>query len=307
LPYVAADVHGALEAMRDGASAGFQRYRPLWHVENLSEVIAALRSIRRNGPGRLRASALDALVYLAGPAALDPMDTAVIERHIRIRQRRDPLQAVMSCWTYWWCIRSDDQSAVITSLGLTDLRPVTYTLASSIIDILEHDDRESGIVYAGPAINGWTPIVGPRCDAFGEHRLEVQAVLERLSTEYGEAHAFYFGAQADGSAWLVARNGETIRRYSSIDPGQCVGEPLPIERIWLDANGVPGRPEEHLMADDQFREALWDFPEANEIAAAISLDVGWHRPTDAEPHGTPVMAVLPGSTGAALPPGAYEI
>jgi hypothetical protein len=82
-------------------------------------------------------------------------------------------------------------------------------LASSIIDILEHDERDSGVVYAGPAINGWVAIVGPRCDAFGEHRVEVQTLLERLSAEYREAHAFYFGAQGDGSAWLVARNGVT--------------------------------------------------------------------------------------------------
>jgi hypothetical protein len=98
-----------------------------------------------------------------------------------------------------------------------------------------------------------------------------------------------------------------LRRYSSIDPGQSAGEPLPIEQVWLDANGVPGHPEEHLIAQDEFSDAMWEFPEANEVAAAISLDVGWHRPTDAEPQGTPTMALLPGSTATLLPPGAYEI
>lgn len=296
-----------LEAMRVARSAGGRRYELLWRLENQPEFVAALQAVRRSGPGRLRSVALDALMYLAGPSALDPADAAAIDRLIRIRQRTDPVAAVMSCWTDWWCVRSDDQAAVIASLGLTDLRPVTYTLACCIVDNVEHDDSDSGVVYVGPALNGWTPVVGPRCDAFGERREQVQSVLERLSAQFGEAHAFYFGAQGDGSAWLVARDGVTVRRYSSVDPGQSSGEPLPIEREWLQANGVPGRPEDHLAIDDEFYEAMWEFPEANVVAAAISLDVGWHVPTDAVPHGVPLLARLPDAEATPLPPGRYEI
>ncbi len=54
--------------------------------------------------------------------------------------------------------------------------------------------------------------------------------VTRVSVAYGEAHAFYFGAQGDGSAWLVARGGATVRRYNSQDPQQSTGEPLPIEQ-----------------------------------------------------------------------------
>jgi hypothetical protein len=64
-----------------------------------------------------------------------------------------------------------------------------------VVDILEHDDRESGVVYVGPAMLGWTSVVGPRCDAFGSRGQEAQATIERLSAQFGEAHAFYFGAQ----------------------------------------------------------------------------------------------------------------
>jgi hypothetical protein len=38
-----------------------------------------------------------------------------------------------------------------------------------------------------------------------DRAFEVRTIIERLSVEYREAHAFYFGAQGDGFAWLVAR------------------------------------------------------------------------------------------------------
>lgn len=307
LPDVTVDVYQLLEELRAARSSGRPHHEPLWRIQDPPEVVEALRTVREHGPGRLRAVALDALVYLGGPAALDPADVAAIERLIRIRRRTDPLGAVMSCWTYWWCIRTDEQAAVVASLGLTDARPVTFNLACSIIDILEHDERDSGIVYVGPAINGWTPVVGPRCDAFGERRADVQATLERLSGQYGETHAFYFGAQGDGSAWLVARDGATVRRYSSVDRDQCTGEPLPIEHEWMAAHDVPGRPEDHLTFDNEFSDAMWEFLEANDVAAAISLDVGWRHPRDVQPHGDPFIACLPGVDPAPLPPGAYEI
>ena len=303
---MAVDIQALLEAVLAAGSNG-PRHEPLWGVADSPDVVAALQEIRRNGPGRLRAVALDALVYLAGPPALDRRDREAIERLIGIRQRSDPVGAVMSCWTYWWCVRSDEQDPVIASLGLVDVSSVTYNLAYSLVDILEHCDREAGIVYVGPAMNGWIPIVGHRCDAFGERRADVQATLERLSDEYGEAHAFYFGAQGDGSAWLVARSGATVRRYSSVDPGQSSGDPLPMEQHWLDENGVPGRPEDHLTVEDEYTDAMWEFPEANDVAAEISVDVGWKHPTDAAPHGVPLLARLPGTAATPLPPGAYEI
>ena len=40
----------------------------------------------------------------------------------------------MYCWTYWWCVRSYEQNDVMTALGLTAPRPVTYALADGIID-----------------------------------------------------------------------------------------------------------------------------------------------------------------------------
>ena len=69
----------------------------------------------------------------------------------------------------------------------------------SIIDILGHDERDSGIVYASPAINGWKPAVGPRCDAFGERRADVQPTLEQLSVQHGQACSQRTAPNDDGS------------------------------------------------------------------------------------------------------------
>ncbi|MEV0269460.1 hypothetical protein AB0H43_11820 [Hamadaea sp. NPDC050747] len=288
--------------------------------ENLNQIAAvpgartALRHVRRYGPGRLRAAALDALAYLDGELGLEEADLAAVERLIRIRRRTDPLSPVMSIGTTWWCVRDLDQAAVLASLGLASPRPATYRLASSVMEIINEDDG-CGLVYVGPQINGWTPIVGPWCDAFGDRAEEVRATAERLSAECGEVHAFYFSAYGDGTGWLVARNGVTIRRYSTLDPADVYGDPLPVEHDWMAARGVPGRLEDHRAYNDhgilvcvgEYAETMEEFYEANDVAAAISVDVGWRHPHDPVVHGSPVMAAVPGAGPIVFPPGLYEI
>ncbi|WP_432988631.1 hypothetical protein [Dactylosporangium sp. CA-233914] len=284
------------------ATAGADgRCQALWKIENSPEARQVLSSVRRRGPGRLRRAALDALAYLGGEAALDPADLQIVERLVRIRRRTDPIGSVTSCWTYWWAVRSTDQDAVVAALGLTDVRPATYGLAATVIDILEHDESaEQGLVYVGPSINGWVPLAGPWCDAFGGRADEVRAIVADLSRQFGEVHAFYFSEQGDGSAWHVVRDGMTIRSFYSEDLEMSSGDPLPIEREWMAAHGLDGKPEEH--PDD-----VWDITAANEVAAAISLDVGWHHPVTADVRGLPVLASVPGAGPAKFPAGVYEI
>jgi hypothetical protein len=85
----------------------------------------------------------------------------------------------MSCWTDWWCSPSGDQKGIMATLGLTDARPVTYALACSVVDIIEHLEDAPGLVYVGPEINGWTPVVSPWCDAWGDRAAEVRETVER--------------------------------------------------------------------------------------------------------------------------------
>ncbi|GAA1642787.1 hypothetical protein GCM10009828_084390 [Actinoplanes couchii] len=73
------------------------------------------------------------------------------------------------------------------------------------------------------------------CDAFGDRADEARATVERLSADGGEVRAFSFSAYNNGTAWLVARNGVTVRRYSIFDPQDTAGDPLPIEQDWMAA------------------------------------------------------------------------
>jgi len=284
------------------ATAGVDgRCQALWKIKDSPETRQLLRDVRRRGPGRLRRAALDALAYLGGEAALAAADLRIVERLVRIRRLSDPVESVTSCWSYWWAVRSFEQAAVVAALGLTDVRPATYRLAGAVIDILEHDeDADRGLIYVGPSIDGWVPVVGPWCDAFGDRSEEVRAAVAELSRQFGEVHAFYFGERGDGSAWHIVRDGLTLRSFDSENLESSVGEPLPIERAWLAAKGLEGKPEDHP-------DEVWDITDANEVAAAISLDVGWHHPVPGEVKGFPVLASAPGVGPIPLPAGAYEL
>lgn len=72
MPDVAVDVHHLLDELRAARSNECPRHEPLRRIGDPSEVIAALRIVREHGPGQLRAVALDALMFLGGPSALDP-------------------------------------------------------------------------------------------------------------------------------------------------------------------------------------------------------------------------------------------
>jgi hypothetical protein len=284
------------------ATAGADgRCQALSGIDDSPETRQMLSRVRRHGPGRLRRAALDALAYLGGEAALEPADLQIVERLVRIRRGTDPIGPVMSCWTYWWTVRCTDQDAVVAALGLTDVRPATYRLAATVIDTLEHDENaEQGLIYVGPSLNGWVPLVGSWCDAFGDRADEARATIANLSRDFGEVHAFFYGAQTAGSAWHVVRDGTTIRSFDSEDLATCSGDPLPIERAWMAAQGLDGKPEEHP-------DEIWNITAANEVAAAISLDVGWHHPVTADVRGLPVLASVPGAGPTKLPAGVYEI
>ncbi|MDG4785612.1 hypothetical protein O7626_06635 [Micromonospora sp. WMMD1102] len=272
----------------------------------------ALLAVRRHGPGRLRASALHALAHVAGEPGLDPADVALVERLVRIRLHLDAPRLLSGCWLRWWCVRSDDPTAVMASIGLHDPRPVTFGLADSVLETIEHCRAGQPLVFVGPARDGWTTITGPWCDVFNElpdhpaRPAEARATVERLSAEFGEAHAFYDGERDDGSAWLVARDGATVRTFDLNDAAGCTGEPLAFELKWMDANGLSGRPEDHFD-DVDLPEPFYDFFPAPVIAAEISDIPCWSVPTD-QRLGLPVIATLPGFSGAApFPPAVYTI
>jgi hypothetical protein len=272
----------------------------------------ALRRIRRDGPGHLRGVALEALAHAAGEAGLSAADIATIERLIASKTATDRVQGIDACWNRWICVPGGDRAGIIEQLGLTAPRPVTFALGASVIEGQTHGG-ECDLVFVTPQINGWTAVVGTWCDPVDDERhAEVRAAVESLSGRFGEAHAFYFGSQGDGSAWLIARAGATIRRFSDMSAHLAYGEPLHIEREHLARVGLAGSPERYLdSVDPDIQNAMFRFTSrctARAVAEALSLNVVWWQPSrDLDVSGQGVLAAIPGAVHTLVPPGAFEI
>ncbi len=129
-------------------------------------------------------------------------------------------------------------------LGLTDPVPVSFGDAEEAVDEDSHSGTErTGRVYVSPALDGWTLVIGRWCDPCDTERSDdVLRLCEALSARYGRAQAYYYGAQGDGSAWLIAEQGTVVRRYCETGEGEdhylTLGEPLPYERSCREALGL---------------------------------------------------------------------
>ncbi|GAA4245008.1 hypothetical protein [Dactylosporangium darangshiense] len=298
------------ELGRLGLCTGYERNRLVWHLARRGEpIVAHLQRIRRNGPGALRAAALEILVNIVGEAGLHPADLAAAERLVRIKAPVEPFVNLSLCWDTWMCVRGGDQQAILTGLGLTPVRPATFALAASVV--ADRRDDPDNLVFVTPELNGWTVVAGRWCDPSDDDRAEeVRHLAERLSAEHGAAHAFFITEYSDYSAWLIAEHGRTIRRYSEDDAALALGRPLPVERRHLDALGISASPEE-LHGNDEMEEELSEFTyacTARTVAAEMSIDIvgGVHR-NDAVVRGTGLLARPPGASTTTISPGPYEI
>ncbi|MET7382076.1 hypothetical protein ABZT08_25190 [Streptomyces sp. NPDC005526] len=120
---------------------------------------------------------------------------------------------------------------------------MTFAEAEAIIDEDGHGESEENPdgmarVYVSPEPDGWTLVIGPWCDPCDAERSDdVLRLCRDLSVRYGQAQAYYYGSQGDGSAWLVAQDGVVLRRYSETgeadDAYLTLGEPLPLERAQI--------------------------------------------------------------------------
>ncbi|MEV0261194.1 hypothetical protein AB0I49_07605 [Streptomyces sp. NPDC050617] len=119
------------------------------------------------------------------------------------------------------------------------------------------------------------------------------------STRYGQAHAYYYGEQGDGSAWLITERGTVLRRYSRIgeddDELFTLGEPRPYERARRGQLGLSPTWGAETRDQDAEGEGEWERDAAGmtpELAAALGispLELGAETPV----HGTGVIARTP--------------
>lgn len=281
-------------------------------------LVPQLQHIRMHGPGRQRARALTVLAELGGEPALTLADCAAIERLIRIKLLDDRPASLWACWNHWMAVRGGDQAGIIETLGLTRPRPVTFGLANDIVDADGHGcgaGEYDGYarVFVTPELDGWTLVLGAWCDPCGTERSEdVLRLCTELSARYGEAHAYYYGSQGDGSTWLVAEHGTVVRRYSETgeaedDEPLTLGKPLPYERNRRTELGLQpdwDAAEESQDEEDEWKWAAFDL--APDIARSLGvspLDIGPDTPS----RGTGVIALTPYGVAHGVPAGAYRI
>lgn len=191
-------------------------------------------------------------------------------------------------------------------MGLVQPRPVTFVEAEEIIDDDGHGGAEGnpdGLarVYVSPELDGWTLVIGPWCDPCDAERSDdVLRLCRDLSSRYGQAQAYYYGAQGDGSAWLFAQDGVVLRRYCETGEGEdadmTLGEPLPIERAHREQLGLPAVWHEATESDEDEAEWKWAaFDLAPEIAAALGVSP-LELTADMRAVGTGVIALTPHAT-----------
>ncbi|MGW0786654.1 hypothetical protein [Streptomyces sp. NPDC002913] len=200
---------------------------------------------------------------------------------MRIAEEDRP-RPLATCWLYWIAVPTRDQTGVMASLGLARPVPVTFAEAEAVIDEDGHgeaEDNPDGLarVYVSPEIEGWTLVIGPWCDPCSTDRSdEVLRLCADLSTRFGAAQAYYFGAQGDGSAWLIAEHGVVVRRYCETGEAEdgllTLGQPLAQEQAERQRMGLPPTWNESERNDEAEEEWKWRaFDMAPEIATALGI------------------------------------
>jgi hypothetical protein len=96
-----------------GRYRGFEYTRRVRRLADRGQdiIVADLQRIRRHGPGRLRAAALEVLVSIVGEAGLHPADLAAAERLVRIKAPLESFLNISLCWDAWLCVRGGDQQS----------------------------------------------------------------------------------------------------------------------------------------------------------------------------------------------------
>lgn len=188
-------------------------------------------------------------------------------------------------------------------MGLVQSRPVTFAEAEEIIEDDGHGESEenpvgTARVYVSPELDGWTLVIGPWCDPCDVERSDdVLRLCRDLSVRYGQAQAYYYGSQGDGSAWLIAQDGVVLRRYCETGEAEdaflTLGEPLPLERARREQLGLSAVWDETTRseeAEDEWKWAAFDL--APEIAAALGVSP-FKLTADTRVEGVGVIALTP--------------
>ncbi|MGP4024015.1 HEAT repeat domain-containing protein [Actinomadura sp. 3N407] len=297
------------------------RQRAIWALEEIGpDVVPLLRDVRRSRTaGRLRGPALEAITAIAGLAALDDRDQALIRRLVRVKQATETPEPMHLCGT-WYAVPSGDQEAVLDAFGLSDPEPATMRMGASAWNGDHHGGGASSRVYVTPRLDGWTLLFGDPFDGGGEPDPEkVLGHCRELSRRFGAAHWYGASCGDDWTSWCVAEQGEIVRYYDVYEPGDQIGPAHPAEDGYLLPH-IDGFPDDAFdgvrISDNEAFRARYDqvkkelnIPDechATTFAARASVDpsaLGPHTRVD----GHAVLALTPHGREHGHPRGALRI
>ncbi|MFE2853614.1 hypothetical protein ACFXJO_21080 [Streptomyces lavendulae] len=282
-----------------------------------TSVVPLLQVVRVDGPGAARAGALEALAEIGGEAVISARDIAALERLARIEIAGDKPVPLSCCFLSWIAVPTGDQVGVMEMLGLSQPRPVPFSVGVYAADIDSHGGLDADPldvyrrVFVTPELAGWTLVVGSWCDPSAtERQNEVLEACERLSTRFGRAQAFWWSASQDGSAVLIAEDGVVLRRFGYF-PGEDVqhlelGEPLAYEQQRRAALGLPTLAADRVDTQEEADEWTWELLDlAPNLAGALGLNplsIDAATPT----RGTGKLALTEYGRQLGAPPGALR-
>ncbi len=248
--------------------------------------VPRLQEIRRRGPGQLRRPALRALLEVRGEGGLDSRDRQAIERLVRIKLLREKQDRVtLPRETRWLAFPADQLEGAVGALGLHDLRPATTvmgvaatTVAKDSIDTEAPDGGQVGAfrVFITPEFKGWRLVYGDSfLDAVGGPEL-----AERISERCGEGHFYSIDTYHDANVWWIARNGRVVRGHSTYADPEWVGDPLPFELTYIEADADDPFLDPDLI--ERYSEGVTD---PDMVALKLSVEPGRMRPAAMRGHG----------------------
>ncbi|OEJ37634.1 hypothetical protein AR457_31380 [Streptomyces agglomeratus] len=267
--------------------------------------VPRLQEIRRRGPGRLRRAALRALAEVRGEEGLESRDRQAVERLVRIKLLREKQERVtLPRETRWLAFPADRLEGAVAALGLHDLRPATCAMgvaATTVAkDAIENETPDGGKVVAyrafiTPEFKGWRLVYGDSfLDAAGGPEL-----AERISERCGEGHFYSIDTYHNANVWWIAENGRVVRGHSTYADPEWVGEPLPFELTYIEADADDPFLDRDLV--ERYSEGVTD---PDMVALKLSVEPRRMRPATMRGHGwlaTTHPAVPSGAFRGALP------
>jgi len=146
----------------------------------------------------------------------------------KIKYQRNPEKPIkFGRNSRWFAIKNNDAESICRFLNIS--------LDNSCNWIEGKLHAIDGNVFILPAIQGWVLMRGRSLKGvnYKTENNQTVALLEKFSSEFGEAQFFGNWSSSSYAEWTMYKNGKLIRHYSIADfQGEQIGEPTEIEKQW---------------------------------------------------------------------------